>query len=244
MEIASNSGRDELRYHGQCKGRRVVICEDHPATLFGLRDACLKLGCDVVAETSLGSQAIEFVEVYAPDLLLLDQYLQDSVDGRTVQREIRRRGLATKVFVFTNYCDSPDFFDWINQPDGPDAVLEKTTSLYHLRTAIATVLTSDKRYIPERILNKESGGADNPLNKLAPHELKVLRDVARGYQLKEIAVSQHLAVYTVRSYMKEIYRKLDLRIHTLQEAALAYNRWTAGGGGSPPVPASRYFGDV
>jgi two-component system response regulator EvgA len=204
---------------------RAVICEDHPATRIGLQAACTRIGCEVVAETASGVEAIDLVERYQPDLLLLDQYLPDGFDGRMVQQEIRRRGLPTKIFVFTSYCDSASFFDWIDQPDGPDGVLEKTTSIYELHAGLTQVLTSDEKFIPASVRNKEHGDHDNPLHKLAPHEMRVLRDVAQGFRLIDIAPRQGLAPSTVRTYMNNIYHKLGLKSHTLNAAGAAYNDW-------------------
>jgi DNA-binding NarL/FixJ family response regulator len=167
----------------------------------GFRESCLKLGCKVVAETGSGAEAIELVEHYRPDLLILDQYLQDEIDGHRVQQEIRRQRLKTKVLVITSYCDSASFFNWIGSADGPDGVLSKSANLYHIRAAIIQLLTTEERYIPDSIWNQERRAAGNPLRKLAPHEMRVLRAVAQGYRLIDIARQQHLAASTIRSYI-------------------------------------------
>jgi two-component system, NarL family, nitrate/nitrite response regulator NarL len=211
------------------RGRRVVICEDHPTTRLGFRESCVKLGCAVVAETGLGAEAIELVELHRPDLLILDQYLPDHVDGPQVQQAIRRQRLETKVLVITSYCDSASFFSWIERADGPDGVLPKDTSLYHVRSAIVQLLTTDERYIPDSVWNQENGRGRNPLRRLAPHEMRVLREVAQGYRLIDIARRHNLAVGTVRSYTNDIYCKLDLPTNTLQAAGAVYIRWVAGG---------------
>lgn len=53
-------------------GLRVVICEDHELTRMGFREICSKIGCQVVGETDNGPGAIELVDHYRPDLLILD----------------------------------------------------------------------------------------------------------------------------------------------------------------------------
>jgi two-component system, NarL family, response regulator DesR len=212
-----------------CAGRRVVICEDHAITRWGLREYCRKLGCDVVGETSFGAEAIDLVSSYCPALLILDQNLPGELDGRAVHRVIRERKLPTKVLVITSYCDSASFFNWIQQPDGPDGVLSKITSVLEIETALIRLLTTDTKYIPESIWNKEQRDARNPLGKLAPHELRVLRDVAEGYRLGDIARRQHLTASTVRSYMNAIYCKLELPCNTLHGAALVYQKWVTKG---------------
>src|SRR5262249_48947270 len=130
MEPATGSSIPDRLLEAQCRGRRIVICEDHPHTRLGLRETCVRLGCDVVGETALGEEAIELVESLRPDLLILDLHLPGKVAGQGVHQELRRRGLPTKVLVSTTYCDTASFFDWINQPDGPEGVLPKDTSLY------------------------------------------------------------------------------------------------------------------
>lgn len=208
-------------------GLRVIICEDHDVTRVGFREICRKIGCQVVAETDKGAEAIELVEYHRPDMLILDMVLRDEIGGQQVHREIKQRGVSTKVFVVTMYCDSASFFDWINQPDGPDGVLEKETSVYELRSAFLQVLATNHRYIPDRIRRKEVGSGNNPLSRLAPHQLEVLRDVAQGFRLVDIARRRNLSPKTVRSYMNDIYCKLDLPVHSLQAATAEYNRWVS-----------------
>lgn len=218
---------------------RVVICEDHDLSRIAFREICSKIGCQVVAETDKGAEAIELVDHYKPDMLILDMLLRDDIPGQQVHREIRLRGLNTKVFVVTMYGDSASFFEWIKQPDGPDGVLEKDTSAYELRTGFIQVLTTGEKYIPDHIWCKEVGDRTNPLCKLAPHELNVLRDVAVGMRLVDIAANQHLSASTVRSYMNDVYRKLGLAIHSLQAAGAEYHKWVGvTGQGIPTSPSS------
>jgi DNA-binding NarL/FixJ family response regulator len=155
------------------------------------------------------------------------------MDGQQVQRELRRRGLPTKVLVITSYSNSASFYSWIESADGPDGALAKDTPLLHIRTAIIQLLTTDERYIPASLWDEERGRAGNPLHKLAPHEMRVLREVAAGYPLIEVARCHHLSVSTVRSYMNDIYCKLDMPRHTLQAAGAMYHRWVAQTGDGP-----------
>lgn len=232
----SKLGRKAEDMEKLCESKRVIICDDHPSTRVGFRDICTRIGCTVVAETGDGAEALELLETHRPDLLMLDQYLPGDLDGMAVHRQVRRRGLATKILVITSYCDSASFFDWINQPDGPDGVLEKTTSVHQLRTALVQLLTTDVKYIPESVWHRERGDSRNPLSKLAPHELRVLRDVAQGYKQVEIAERHSLQASTVRSYMNDIYGKLGLVSHTLHGAAAVYHKWV--NVGHTPLPGS------
>lgn len=226
---------DERATASDIQNMQVIICEDHDVTRVGLREICRRIGCRVIGETADGAEAIELVEELKPDMLILDMHLRDAIHGQTVHEEIRRRGLTTKVFVVSSHCDSARFFSWISQPDGPDGVLEKDASTYELRQALVQVLTTSTKYIPERIKRREHGDGSNPLRKLAPHQLEVLRDVAQGLRLVDIARQRSLSPQTVRSYMNDIYSKLELRHHTLQAATAEYNKW-ASTDGSASLP--------
>lgn len=202
---------------------RVVICDDHPLTRQALRDECEELGCVVIGDVGKGAEAIDLVLKRKPDLLILDQSLPD-LDGPEVLRAIRARGGTTKVLVFTGYTNSGRFYEWIHDPAGPDGVLDKGSSMYELRAAMIAVLTSDTRYIPLDIQQREQGDGRNPLSRLGPRELEVLRFVANGLRLPQIAAHLNLTPHTVRSYMTSIYTKLDLTHNTLQGATAAYHR--------------------
>src|SRR5947209_6167162 len=101
MPTTTSSMRAKPDHDRPCAGQRVVICEDHAITRWGLREYCRKLGCEVSGETSFGAEAIDLVETYRPALLILDQNLPGGVDGQAVHRAIRARKLPTKILVIT-----------------------------------------------------------------------------------------------------------------------------------------------
>lgn len=71
------------------KGCKVVVCDDHPQMRGGLRNVLTgMLGCEVVAETATGEEAIELVEIHRPDMLVLDLSLAGKLSGRDVLSEI------------------------------------------------------------------------------------------------------------------------------------------------------------
>ncbi len=75
----------------------------------GFRSICTKLGYHVVAEAATGAEAIELVEEYQPDLLILDLLLRDQITGQDVQAELRQR----------NTRDGPRYCEYGRTADGP-----------------------------------------------------------------------------------------------------------------------------
>jgi two-component system, NarL family, invasion response regulator UvrY len=218
----------------RCKGKQVVICDDHPMNRLNWRSVAESLGCAVVGETATGEDALELLERLRPDLLLLDFNLAGKLNGRDVQREARRRTLVPRVLLITAQGGSPGFFAWIHQEDGPDGVLDKMCSIHEIKTAIAQLLTGSTRYLSPRILDSDPDYYRNPLAGLTRAELQVLRHVAEGEKLFDIARRYAVAPQTIRAYMNNIYCKLGLVSQTLLGAALLYYQWI---GDTPPPPA-------
>lgn len=100
----SNAGRGEL--HDRGAGRSflgvALIVEDDVATRDILRARLNREGWGGVAVGTC-SEAIEALDS-APDWLILDLVLPDG-DGEQILKEVRARGLATRVAVVTGAID-------------------------------------------------------------------------------------------------------------------------------------------
>ena len=58
------------------------------------------------------------------------------------------------------------------------------------------------------------------ISTLTPQELKVYNEVVRGYNVEEIAKKLNLTKNTINSYMKPIFKKLD--VHSKVELIVTY----------------------
>jgi DNA-binding NarL/FixJ family response regulator len=67
---------------------------------------------------------------------------------------------------------------------------------------------------------RKQGAKPNPLNTLSPGELRVLREVAKGYTDKEVSTRLNLSVKTVRHYLDHTFAKLG--VHSRTQAAMAF----------------------
>ena len=80
---------------------RVIVAEDHALVRQGLSLLLASAGgFSVVAETGLGSEAIDLARTLQPDLLLLDLALQDR-SGIEVAQAVRHHSPATHIMVVT-----------------------------------------------------------------------------------------------------------------------------------------------
>ncbi len=78
---------------------RILIAEDEPDMLMGLRDNLQFEGYDVIEATD-GEQAVEVVKRDRPDLVLLD-VMMPKLDGITVCRKLRDAGFSVPILMLT-----------------------------------------------------------------------------------------------------------------------------------------------
>lgn len=206
-------------------GCKVVICDNHPQMRRGLRNVLMDmLGCEVVAETAFGEEALELVESHHPDLLILDLSLAGDLNGRNVLSEIRRKRLQVKVFIHTAFLNRTDFDEWIDDSDGPDGIEEKSTGDRELAIGLTQVLITREKYIPLRLIKRfairQQGTA---LDRLTAKEMQAFRLALRPeFSTQGIADKMNCAPSTVRSYLATIYAKLGLEQRTRPALMMFY----------------------
>ena len=84
---------------------RVALADDHHLIRSGLKLLlCSDDSLEIVGEASDGTAALQLTEALQPDILILDLSMP-GMDGVECLREIKRRGLATKVIVLTMFED-------------------------------------------------------------------------------------------------------------------------------------------
>ncbi len=78
---------------------RILIVEDEPALLRGLKDTFASKGCEVFTATD-GQAGIELAMEKSPDLILLDIMLP-RVNGYEVCRVLRKEGMEVPILMLT-----------------------------------------------------------------------------------------------------------------------------------------------
>ena len=78
---------------------KLLIIEDDPAILFGLRDNFTRAGYEVRTAVE-GRLGLELTRTWQPDLLLLDVMLP-RMDGHQICQELRAAGSELPVIMLT-----------------------------------------------------------------------------------------------------------------------------------------------
>lgn len=194
---------------------KVLLADDHKLLRSGLRLLLQRNpNMQVVGEAADGEQAIQLFEQLHPDMLLLDLSMPH-MDGIECLKEIKSRDPEAKVIVLTMHEDE----NYIKRAmeAGASAYVPKSAADTDLFKAIEAVQAGgiylsqqDSSLLLHVLLNREQEAVDKkaPYVLLSPREREVLRLVAHGYSLAEVAERLSLSIRTVDTYKVRLMEKL------------------------------------
>lgn len=192
---------------------RLLIVDDHPMVLQGLRTMLLDAGdIDVVAEAADAATAIAVVRRTALDLVLSDMTLPDKT-GLVLLKMIKAERPNLPVLMLSMYAE--EVFALRALKLGAAGYLMKDVDAATLIEAIRRAASGGKYVsagVAERLARHFDAGATDTLHeRLSERELEVFRLIATGKSLTEIGLGLHVSVKTVSSYRTRIMEKTGFR---------------------------------
>ncbi|MBK8065665.1 MAG: response regulator transcription factor [Betaproteobacteria bacterium] len=196
---------------------RVLLVEDDPAHL---EQYLTNLAGDPslanVGGYSTGKAALEAVAALAPDVALVDLGLPD-MEGFDLIRGLRARSPSTDVLVVSVFASEYHLLSAIEA--GATGYLLKDAGAPDFNAAIHAVHAGESPISPalaRHLLRRCIGMAPaNPephpayAGLLSPREVEILESIARGESLAEIGRALYISPHTVKTHVKNIYRKLE-----------------------------------
>jgi DNA-binding NarL/FixJ family response regulator len=193
---------------------RIVLVDDHPITLAGLRmlietDSAFEL----VAQATSGSEALDLSLAAKPDVAILDISLP-RMNGIVLARRLAKECPSVGVIALTSHEDR----SYLNQAldAGVRGYVLKKSATARLLHAVRGVLVgglyidpaiAGDRFPPTRRKSGSSGGTP----KLTEREGEVLRLVARGLTNKEIAFRLDVSPKSIETYRARGAAKIGLK---------------------------------
>ena len=208
---------------------RVVLADDH--TL--VRQSVSRLldgsdGIEVVGEAADGSEAVDLVRRHVPDVAVLDVSMP-GVDGLEAAEKIRIDPGDVRVLMLTMHDDDTTLRRATEA--AVDGYVAKTASTDEVVEAVRTV-AGGGAYVSPAIamrmmrLASSSRAEDN----LTEREVEILRHLARGFRIQDIAEALFLSPKTVKNHLTNVYAKLNVET-AAQAVADAYRRGIVTSGG-------------
>jgi DNA-binding NarL/FixJ family response regulator len=195
--------------------QRILIVDDHEVVRLGLK-ALLDQHphFEVIAEAANAKEALEKVERYSPDVVLMDIRLPGA-SGIEACEEITENFPDTKVIMLTSYAEDEMLFSAIRS--GASGYVLKQIAAEDLIKAIEAVGRGEGLLDPavtqrvfqevKRAVREEEASA---FANLSQQEKHVLLLVSEGRTNREIAKSLFLGEGTVRNYVSSILSKLGV----------------------------------
>jgi DNA-binding NarL/FixJ family response regulator len=201
---------------------KTLIVEDHTLVSEGL-EVMLSMADDLelVGVERSGESAIERVKSESVDVVLMDVNLGPAMNGLEATRQIKEGSPATKVLVLTMFTDPGTVAEAVKA--GADGYLSKGSSRDNVLQAIRDVAEGRSVLDPnvtEGIFGR-IGGKDP--HALSDRELTVLQELSHGKSTRAVAEHIHVSEETVKTYLKQIFRKLDVHDRT-EAVAEAFRR--------------------
>lgn len=193
----------------------ILLVDDHEVVRLGLK-ALLEHNdqFQVVAEAGTAKQAVEMVEKFHPDVVLMDIRLPGT-SGIDACKEITERWPDVRVVILTSYAEDEMLFSAIKA--GASGYVLKQIGAEGLITAIEAACRGEALLDPaltqrvfqevRRAVKEEESAAFSSLSQQEKH---VLALVSEGKTNREIAEALFLGEGTVRNYVSSILAKLGV----------------------------------
>jgi len=191
---------------------RILIAEDDPLTLEGIKLLLSASLHEVLGAVSDGAALLEQVPVLRPDLLLLDFDMPQRT-GLDVLRTLRERGDKRPIVLLTGSMSDKRVYEALQL--GLNGLVIKAQAPQHLVTCLDAV-AAGRRWIDhdvlQRVMDLSMGGegAADPLAALSKRERAIVGLILQGMRNKDIAGDLGIGEGTVKVHLHNIFEKLGV----------------------------------
>lgn len=203
---------------------RIVLVDDHRVVQSGLRSYLESFpDVEVVGTASSGEEALEKLEGWLPDVVVMDLRMPGGMDGIEATRRVRQLSPHTRVVVLTAHTDDARVvaalragaIGYVRKDSDPEVFLAA------VRGAARGQSVLDPAVAGSVLQDLVRGG---PLvEELSEREKEVLGQLAHGRTNREIAQTLHVSEETVKTHVGNILSKLQLS-HRTQAVIYALKR--------------------
>jgi DNA-binding NarL/FixJ family response regulator len=215
VRSASRIAREETM--GEESAFRVLIADDHPLMVGGLRQAVLAAAPDAEITVAHDFDSMVAALDASPDtdLVLLDLTMP-GVRGFSGLLFLRSQRPATPIIVVSGNEERAVIRHCMEF--GAAGFIPKTNSLDTMRAAIAQVLDgglwTPPDFDPSSAPNGQSSAMARRLASLTPQQIRVLMMLSQGLLNKQIAYELGVSEATVKAHVSAIFQKLGVESRT------------------------------
>jgi two-component system, NarL family, response regulator LiaR len=194
---------------------RIVLADDHVILRQGTQQLLEnESDMEVVGEASNGAEAVELVEKFKPDIIIIDVAMP-VMNGIEATKKIKEILPGIKILVLTGYDYDEYIFSLLEM--GAAGYLLKDVSGDELVGAIRAVYLGEPvlhptvmRKLMDRCKTITPQQPETRTNVLSEREMEILKLAVSGKSNKDIAESLNISLRTVQAHMRSIFNKLGV----------------------------------
>jgi len=195
--------------------KRIIIVDDHEVVRLGLKSLLDHYPeYEVIAEAGNAKDAIQQVNSYHPDIVLMDIRLPGK-SGIDACEEIKIKSPDIKVIMLTSYAEDEMLFSaikagasgYVLKQIKQDDLVRSIESVARGEAALDPAVTQRVFQEVRKAVKDEEAAA---FSNLSQQEKWVLKLVTEGKTNREIAQTLFLGEGTVRNYVSSILSKLGV----------------------------------
>jgi len=192
---------------------KVVIADDHPVFLKGLRMIIeSESNLQIIGEASNGAAALTMIQELKPDVAVLDLNMPNK-NGFEIVRELQVNNFEVNVIFLTMHDEEATFTSALDL--GVKGYILKDCAVAEIVDAIKTVAKGHNFITPKFStylvnLNQETKNFVFKIESLTITELKILRLITEHKTSKEIAAELFVSPRTIDRHRYNICNKLEI----------------------------------
>ena len=193
---------------------RIVIAEDSVLLRDGLTRMLTDSGWQVVAAVPDADQLLRAVGEHRPDLAIVDVRMPPAHtdEGIRAALVIRRQYPDVALLVLSQYVEESYATDLLSAATSSVGYLlkDRVAHVGDFLDAVRRVAAGGTALDPEVVAQLLVRRHDDPMSRLTPRELQVLRLMAEGRSNNGIVEVLKVSPSAVEKYVTNIFAKLDL----------------------------------
>ena len=193
---------------------KIILADDHPLILTGIRSLIDQITphCEVIGEAYQVSELLKSLQQHHCDLLITDFSMPGDTrcDGLVMIQQLRRDYPNLPIIVLTQIQNSAILQSLIQV--GVNGLILKKSVINVLADAIRQILLGH-RYIGPAVnmLLADAGvSSQGNISPLTPKESEVVRLLASGMSVSEVADYLHRSVKTISTQKKSAMVRLGI----------------------------------
>lgn len=189
----------------------VLVADDHPLYREGVVRALSASGrVEIVGEAEDGRDALAQIQERRPDVALLDYKLPE-LDGVAITNAVVRDQLPTRVLLVSAFTDSGVVYQALET--GAAGFVSKEARREQIVDAVLACARGENVVPPDiaaGLVSEIRLRRNDERPALTQREHEILRLIAAGKSLPDIAKELYLGLTTVKTHVQHLYEKLGV----------------------------------